>query len=53
NEEILIWWNFVGHTKAEITRAQRDWEQGTSRFPPVSGYSGERMTAPRLPWSDV
>ncbi|BEO04470.1 pirin family protein [Serratia marcescens] len=53
NEEILIWWNFVGHTKAEITRAQHDWEQGAPRFPPVSGYSGERMTAPRLPWGDV
>lgn len=53
NEEILIWWNFVGHTKAEITRAQHDWEQGAPRFPTVSGYSGERMTAPRLPWNDV
>ncbi|HID8085971.1 TPA: pirin family protein, partial [Serratia marcescens] len=53
NEEILIWWNFVGHSKAEITRAQHDWEQGAPRFPAVSGYSGERMTAPRLPWSDA
>lgn len=53
NEEILIWWNFVGHTKAEIIQAQRDWEQETDRFPAVSGYSGERMAAPRLPWSEV
>jgi redox-sensitive bicupin YhaK (pirin superfamily) len=53
NEEILIWWNFVGHTKAEITQAQHDWEQEAPRFPAVDGYSGERMTAPRLPWSDV
>ncbi|CAI0740109.1 pirin family protein [Serratia ficaria] len=53
NEEILIWWNFVGHTREEIIQAQRDWEQGNSRFPEVNGYSGGRMTAPRLPWSDV
>jgi redox-sensitive bicupin YhaK (pirin superfamily) len=53
NEEILIWWNFVGHNKQEITQAQRDWEQGNTRFPEVSGYYGQRMTAPRLPWSDV
>lgn len=51
-EEILIWWNFVGHSKQEISRAQRDWEQGNSRFPDVVGYCGPRMTAPRLPWSD-
>jgi len=53
NEEILIWWNFVGHSKQDITQAQHDWEQGNSRFPDVSGYSGPRMTAPRLPWSEV
>ncbi|MDW5498615.1 pirin family protein [Pseudomonas lundensis] len=53
NEEILIWWNFVGHNKQDIAQAQRDWEQGNTRFPHVDGYSGPRMTAPRLPWSDV
>lgn len=53
NEDILIWWNFVGHSKPEITRAQLDWEQGNIRFPDVVGYSGPRMAAPPLPWSDV
>ncbi|CAI0763348.1 Quercetin 2,3-dioxygenase [Serratia entomophila] len=53
NEEILIWWNFVGHTRQEIIQAQRDWEQGNSRFPDVNGDVGARMAAPHLPWSDV
>lgn len=51
--EILIWWNFVGHDKATIAQAQRDWEAGSERFGTVHGYSGPPMTAPPLPWVGV
>lgn len=49
-DEILIWWNFVGHGKAEIARAQRDWEAGSERFGLVRGYNGPPLSAPPLPW---
>ena len=26
--EIFMWWNFVGHSKGEIARAQKAWEEG-------------------------
>lgn len=49
-EEIWIWWNFVGHSKAEIIEAQRDWEQASARFGTISGYDGQRLMPPPLPW---
>ncbi|TDX29837.1 hypothetical protein DFO67_10675 [Modicisalibacter xianhensis] len=49
-EEIWIWWNFVGHSKAEIIEAQHDWEKGSDRFGTVKGYDGERLMPPPLPW---
>lgn len=51
NEGIVMWWNFVGHSKADIFQAQQDWQQGAARFPDVPGYSGPRMIAPPLPWA--
>lgn len=50
DEEILIWWNFVGHSREEISRAQDDWEQGAQRFGSVPGYEGDPLKAPPLPW---
>ncbi|MDR5866277.1 pirin family protein [Halomonas koreensis] len=50
DEEILIWWNFVGHSKAEIAEAQRDWEAGSERFGRIPDYDGEPLTPPPLPW---
>ncbi|MGE4406252.1 pirin family protein [Pseudomonas sp.] len=52
-EEIFIWWNFVGHSKAEIAAAQRDWEEGRARFAEVAGCDGPRLVAPALPWRVV
>ncbi|MFY0990058.1 pirin family protein [Halomonas sp. C05BenzN] len=50
-EEVLIWWNFVGHSKAEIAEAQREWEAGGERFGRVAGFSDdERLMPPPLPW---
>lgn len=49
-EEILIWWNFVGHSKTQIARAQRDWEAGSPRFGGVPTWDGTPLVAPPLPW---
>lgn len=49
-DEITIWWNFVGHSKAYITQAQRDWAVGSPRFGQVQGFDGPRLTAPETPW---
>ena len=54
-EPVTMWWNFVGHDKAAIAQAQRDWEGGgevgSARFGPVKGGEGRRLIAPPLPWS--
>ncbi|MCX5230372.1 pirin family protein [Streptomyces sp. NBC_00233] len=47
-EEIVMWWNFVGRSGDEIVQARNDWEKG-SRFGEVHGYDGARLTAPELP----
>lgn len=49
--DILMWWNFVGHNRADIAQAQRDWEAGAARFGRVEGYDGAPLIAPELPWS--
>lgn len=49
SSDVLIWWNFVGHNKTDIARAQHDWETGSERFGTVHGYDGPPLTAPPLP----
>ncbi|MFD7580137.1 pirin family protein [Kitasatospora sp. NPDC059817] len=48
DEQILMWWNFIGRTGEEITRAREDW-MSTARFGDVHGYAGARLRAPELP----
>ena len=48
-EEVRLWWNFVARTPEEIAQARADWEAG-QRFGTVSGYPGDRLAAPELPW---
>lgn len=50
-QPVVMWWNFVAHTRADIVQAQHDWEAGSERFALVPGEQSPRMTAPRLPWS--
>lgn len=50
-DEILMWWNFVGFSRAEIVEAQCDWESGSSRFGHVEGFDGIRLLPPPLPWA--
>ncbi|WP_372345691.1 pirin family protein [Streptomyces sp. KL116D] len=47
-EELVMWWNFIGRNQDEITQAREDWMLG-SRFGDVKGYDGERLDAPELP----
>jgi redox-sensitive bicupin YhaK (pirin superfamily) len=50
-EEIVMWWNFVGRSHEDIATARADWEAGSARFGVVPGYAGPvtRIPAPALP----
>lgn len=48
---LLMWWNFIGRSKAEIEQFTRDWNAGAEVFGEVRGYPGSRLTAPPPPWS--
>ncbi|MEU3844752.1 pirin family protein [Streptomyces sp. NPDC028635] len=47
-EEIVMWWNFIGRSTQEIAQARRDWTEGR-RFGEVRGYDGDALPAPELP----
>ncbi|GAB7102591.1 pirin family protein [Streptomyces phaeofaciens JCM 4814] len=50
-EEIVMWWNFIGRSHEEVARAREDWmaELGGPRFGEVEGYAGAPLPAPELP----
>jgi redox-sensitive bicupin YhaK (pirin superfamily) len=48
-EEIVMWWNFIGRSHGDIVRAREDWAASADRFGVVEGYQGERLPAPVLP----
>jgi len=48
-EEIVMWWNFIGRSHEDIVRAREDWEASSDRFGVVEGYAGGRLPAPALP----
>ncbi|MFI9785191.1 pirin family protein [Kitasatospora sp. NPDC051984] len=48
DEQIVMWWNFIGRSSEEIVQARIDWEKGV-RFGEVEGYPGDRLPAPELP----
>lgn len=53
-EQLVMWWNFIGRSHDEIVAARNDWmasidAHGTSRFPVVAGYDGDALPAPALP----
>ena len=48
--EIFMWWNFVGHSKGEIARAQKAWGGGDARFGRLDALEGPRLSAPPIPW---
>ena len=47
-EELIMFWNWIGRSQEEIVEARRDWMEG-SRFGEVKGYDGAPLPAPALP----
>ena len=49
-EKILMWWNFIGRTQADITQARDDWNaKDQTRFQDFEDSIGNRIPAPDLP----
>ncbi|MEU6036018.1 pirin family protein [Actinomadura sp. NPDC047616] len=48
-EQIVMWWNFIGRGHEEIVQARREWQDASERFGKVEGYAGDRLPAPPLP----
>jgi redox-sensitive bicupin YhaK (pirin superfamily) len=48
-EPILMWWNFVGRTREEISEARQQWSADDGRFGRVRS-SLERIEVGRPPW---
>ncbi|WP_336844832.1 pirin-like C-terminal cupin domain-containing protein [Providencia rettgeri] len=49
NESVLMWWNFIGRTKADIHAAVEEWNQGNLRFGRVYNDEREPTPAPIMP----
>ena len=50
-ENIIMWWNFVGRSHEEIAAFRQAWEGELDQFGRVEGYKGtpRRLSAPPLP----
>jgi redox-sensitive bicupin YhaK (pirin superfamily) len=48
DEQIVMWWNFVGRSHDDIVGFRTDWASG-DRFGKVLGYDGDPLPAPPLP----
>ncbi|MER6089804.1 pirin-like C-terminal cupin domain-containing protein, partial [Streptomyces bluensis] len=48
-EDIVMWWNFIGRSHEDIAKARDDWQNSSDRFGAVEGYPGDRLPAPALP----
>jgi redox-sensitive bicupin YhaK (pirin superfamily) len=49
DEQLVMWWNFVGRSHEDIVRARQDWQDQRLRFGHVRGYDGPWLPAPALP----
>lgn len=47
-EQLVMWWNFIGRSDEEIRRAREQWMTGQG-FGRVNGYDGAPLPAPELP----
>ena len=48
-EELVMWWNFVGRSHQEIADAWDDWQSRSARFGDVAGHGDVRIPAPPMP----
>jgi quercetin 2,3-dioxygenase len=51
DEDIVMWWNFVGRSHEEIVAFRDAWEHEADQFGRIAGYAGtpQRLPAPALP----
>ncbi|MEU0570732.1 pirin family protein [Nonomuraea sp. NPDC005983] len=48
DEEIVMWWNFVGRSHDDIVAYRKEWMEGEG-FGTVQGFDGDPLPAPILP----
>jgi redox-sensitive bicupin YhaK (pirin superfamily) len=48
-EEIVMWWNFIGRSHEEIVKMRSDWNSYDGRFPNFESRVTGRIPAPELP----
>lgn len=48
-EEVVMWWNFIGRTHDEVAGYREAWANREDRFPPVVDRSERVMEAPPMP----
>jgi hypothetical protein len=49
DEELVMWWNFIGRSHDDIVLARDDWQAAAERFGHVEGHDGKVIPAPPLP----
>ncbi len=48
-DDLVMWWNFVGRSHDEIVDAREQWEARSGRFGHVVGHDDTRIPAPPMP----
>ena len=48
-EEVVMWWNFLGRSHVEVAAYREAWERREDRFPPVVERGERVMEAPPMP----
>ena len=48
-EELVMWWNFIGRSHDDIQLARDDWQRAAGRFGHVDGHGDQVIPAPPLP----
>jgi redox-sensitive bicupin YhaK (pirin superfamily) len=48
-EDIVMWWNFIGRSHAEIVKFRSAWAERDARFRPIVNRSEKAMEAPPMP----
>jgi redox-sensitive bicupin YhaK (pirin superfamily) len=49
DEEIVMWWNFIGRSHEEIVEFRTAWETRAARFPAIVSRAEKVMEAPPMP----
>ncbi|MCW2830851.1 MAG: pirin [Aeromicrobium sp.] len=49
DDDLVMWWNFIGRSHEEIVEAREDWQRAAERFGHVDGHGGRVIPAPPLP----